>query len=72
MSPEQLAHWERQRKLDILKNQRARRKTYRRIDYYPSDEAADAIDALVDDGCVYSEIIDFLILEGAARLVEKP
>jgi len=66
MTDEQYRQWQRQRKLDILQNQRVRRRMYRRIDYYPSDEAAAVIDALVrSNEADYSRVIDALILSYA-------
>lgn len=53
--------WVRNRKLE---QQRERRASMRRIDYYPSQEAAEAIDALCGPyaGGDYSSVINALIL----------
>jgi len=53
-----------------LAAQRQRRAANRRIDYYPSAEAAAVIDSLTNhkqiDG-VYSKVIDRLILSAASK-----
>ena len=59
--------WKRERKLAA---QRRRRTANRRIDYYPSEEAAAVIDNLTDHGYAggdYSSIINALILTAAAK-----
>jgi hypothetical protein len=61
--------WRAWRKARILKGQRARRRKYRRIDYYPSTEAQAVIDASCFHGMGgdYSSVIDGLILNVATR-----
>lgn len=61
------AEWQAWRKTRILEAQRKRRKTYRRIDYYPSEKAQSVIDARTRPfvGGDYSSVIDALVLAGA-------
>lgn len=56
--------WQIWRKQQILEAQRHRRATLRRIDYYPSPEAAKVIDGLTGRyaGRDYSSVIDRLVL----------
>lgn len=58
--------WQAWRKRSILDAQRHRRARYRRIDYYPSPEAAKVIDSLTGRyaGRDYSSVIDQLVLAG--------
>lgn len=64
--------WQEWRKCEILQAQRRRRAELRRIDYYPSPEAARLIDRRTYPGVdgVYSRVIDKLLLKGAARSTE--
>lgn len=64
--------WQVWRKYRILQTQRQRRAGLRRIDYYPSPEAARLIDRRTYPGIdgVYSRVIDKLLLKGAARSTE--
>jgi hypothetical protein len=63
-----VAAWEAWRKAHILADQRARRAKLRRIDYYPSDNAAAIIDACYGNrarfgGGDYSSVISRIIEE---------
>lgn len=62
--------WCRERKRQA---QRDRRTRYRRIDYYPSDEAGEVIDAHVRPsvGCDYSSVINRIICEWSASLATE-
>jgi hypothetical protein len=63
--------WQTWRKTSKLQAQRERRLRYRRIDYYPSDEAQTVIDALTVRGCGdYSTAIDALVIAGAGAIPE--
>lgn len=61
------AVWQRWCKERKRQAQRKRRAMYRRIDYYPSDEACEVIDALVRpvSGGDYSSIISMIVTEWA-------
>lgn len=61
------AAWEAWRRARIREGQRQRRRRLRRIDYYPSPEAAEVIDAscFPGTGGDYSSVIDALILAAA-------
>jgi hypothetical protein len=61
--------WQAWRKASILDGQRQRRRRLRRIDYYPSREAAAIIDArrFPAAGGDYSSAIDRLILAGVSQ-----
>jgi hypothetical protein len=63
----QWREWKRARKLE---GQRWRRQRYRRIDYYPGENAQAAIDARTHSGCGgnYSAVLDALVLAGAEAL----
>jgi hypothetical protein len=67
-----VADWQAWRKASKLQAQRARRRMYRRIDYYPSDEAQDVIDSRTGrrGGGDYSSVIDALVIAGAGELPE--
>ena len=56
--------WNLWRKQRILEQQRDRRKSNRRIDYYPSEEAAAVIDRLCSNrtGGDYSRVINRLVM----------
>lgn len=58
--------WMKARKLE---QQRQRREKYRRIDYYPSEEAQVVIDARTGRsvGTDYSSVIDALVLAGSKK-----
>ena len=76
--------WQAWCKVSKLQAQRERRLRYRRIDYYPSEEAQAVIDyypseeaqAVIDSrtgrrGCGdYSSVIDALVIVGAGELPE--
>ena len=64
--------WQAWRKRSILEGQRWRRAKYRRIDYYPSREAAKVIDGLIrrSVGVDYSRVIDRLVLAAVDELPE--
>ncbi|MHB8447378.1 MAG: hypothetical protein ACYC9P_05575 [Rudaea sp.] len=66
------ADWQAWCKANKLQAQRDRRRMYRRIDYYPSEEAQEVIDARTcrNVGGDYSSIIDALVLAGADELPE--
>ena len=65
------ADWQAWRKASKLQAQRERRLQYRRIDYYPSDEAQAVIDAItVRSYGNYSTVIDALVLAAAEELPE--
>jgi hypothetical protein len=66
------AEWLAWRKAQKQEQQRYRRSVYRRIDYYPSDEAQAVIDARTGNhaGGDYSTVIDRLILTAAGELPE--
>lgn len=55
-----VAEWQAWKKASILDAQRKRRQQYRRIDYYPSDEACEAIQRALDADPrrTYAAIID--------------
>ena len=60
--------WRAWRKASKLQAQRERRLRYRRIDYYPSEEAQALIDAVIVRGYGnYSSAIDALVLAGAGE-----
>lgn len=67
VTPADFAAWEAWRKASILDGQRKRRRRLRRIDYYPSPEAAAIIDAWRSPaaGGDYSSVIDRLITDAA-------
>jgi hypothetical protein len=64
--------WQAWRKQRILEGQRARRAHLRRIDYYPSREAAKVIDASAShrNGTDYASVIDRLVLAAVDELPE--
>jgi MoxR-like ATPase len=64
--------WQAWRKTSKLQAQRERRLRYRRIDYYPRDEAQAVIDSRTGRrGCGdYSSVIDALVLAAADELPE--
>lgn len=64
--------WREWRKRRILDGQRYRRAHLRRIDYYPSREAAEVIDAYAShrNGTDYSSVIDRLVLAAVDELPE--
>ncbi len=66
-TPADFAAWQALRKVRIQEDQRQRRRRLRRIDYYPSREAAAIIDAQCfrAAGADYSSVIDRLILASA-------
>ena len=65
------AEWQAWCKASKLKAQRERRLQYRRIDYYPSEEAQAVIDAAIVRGYPnYSSAIDALVLAAADELPE--
>ena len=66
------AEWQAWRKASKLHAQRQRRLQYRRIDYYPSDEAQAVIDSRTGRrGCGdYSSVIDALVRAAADKLPE--
>ncbi len=61
--------WQAWRKRSMLEAQRHRRGTLRRIDYYPSPEAATVIDRLSgrSAGSDYSSVIDRLVLASGIK-----
>jgi hypothetical protein len=66
------ADWQAWRKARKLEQQRARRQSMPRIDYYPSRQAIEAICARMFphvDGD-FGSVIDRLVLAGAAKLPE--
>jgi hypothetical protein len=67
-----LAEWRASKRTRKLADQRERRKHYRRIDYYPGEDAQRIIDARTFPaaGGDYSSVIDALVLAGAGRLPE--
>lgn len=66
------AEWQAWRKARKLEQQRARRRMYPRIDYYPGDAARAVIVAIAGDypGGDFSAVIDCLILSAAGELPE--
>ena len=64
--------WQAWCKVSQLQAQRERRLRYRRIDYYPSEEAQAVIDSRTGRrGCGdYSSVIDALVIVGAGELPE--
>jgi hypothetical protein len=66
------AEWQVWRKARKLEQQRARRRRYPRIDYYPSDAVRAVIMANTGDypGGDFSTVIDRLILAAAGGLPE--
>ena len=63
--------WQAWCKVSKLQAQRERRLRYRRIDYYPSEEAQALIDAVIVRGYGnYSSAIDALVIAGADELPE--
>jgi hypothetical protein len=71
-TPADFATWQAWRKARTREGQRLRRRRLRRIDYYPSPEAAAIIDAARSPapGGDYSTVIDRLIL--AAVVADLP
>jgi hypothetical protein len=68
-TPADTAAWEAWRKACILAGQRDRRAKRRRIDYYPSDEAAAIITAAQEaPGDSFSSVINLIIEDWAANL----
>jgi hypothetical protein len=57
-----IAQWQAWKKERILDGQRHRRAQYRRIDYYPSDEAMTEIEGYLNGRRTYAQIIDALVL----------
>jgi hypothetical protein len=55
------AQWQAWKKQRILASQRHRRAQYRRIDYYPSDEAMAVIKGYLNGRRTYAQIIDALV-----------
>ena len=66
------AEWQASRKAQKREQQRARRASYPRIDYYPSPEALAVIAPRLSHcaGGSYSAVIDALIVEAAGDLPE--
>ena len=64
--------WQAWRKQRTLEAQRHRRATLRRIDYYPSSEAAAVIDAHTyrRTGGAYGDVIDRLVLAAVDEIPE--
>ncbi len=60
--------WERWRKERKLQQQRARRASCKRIDYYPSDAAAKVISSRIQprSGGDYSTVINYIVEEWLA------
>jgi hypothetical protein len=56
------AQWRAWKKRRILDGQRFRRALYRRIDYYPSDDAMQVIAGYLNGQRTYAQIIDALVL----------
>lgn len=57
-----IAQWQAWKKQCILDSQRHRRAQYRRIDYYPSNEAIAVIAGYLNGERTYAQIIDALVL----------
>jgi hypothetical protein len=57
-----IAQWQAWKKERILDGQRFRRAQYRRIDYYPGDEAMAVIAGYLNGRRTYAQIIDALVL----------
>jgi hypothetical protein len=57
-----IGQWQAWKKERILDGQRFRRALYRRIDYYPSDEAMAVIAGHLNGQRTYAQIIDALVL----------
>ena len=66
------AEWRAWRKASRLQAQRERRLQYRRIDYYPSEDALGVIERRTHRsvGGDYSSIIDALVIAGGRKLPE--
>lgn len=65
-----VADWQVWKRTSKLKAQRQRRAQYRRIDYYPGNDAQAIIDARTRPSCGgdYSSVIDALLLAGASAI----
>lgn len=57
-----IAQWRAWKKERILDSQRSRRAQYRRIDYYPGDEAMAVIAGYLNERRTYAQIIDALVM----------
>jgi hypothetical protein len=57
-----IAQWQAWKKRRILDSQQFRRALYRRIDYYPSNDAVAVITGYLNGQRTYAQIIDALVL----------
>jgi hypothetical protein len=70
ITADDVAQWKDWKRTSKREGQRLRRQRYRRIDYYPGDDAQSVIDARTHPRCGsdYSSVIDSLVLAGAEAL----